>query len=185
MAKRIINPETGKAIIVGGPTYNDLVVRGIDLSNAMETTPVKRPIREKLGAADELINQMLEMGMYIPKDLEEEVRLVKAPWQQRQLKKILANKEKGQGSPTRGWSLRAPQKGKERHTLMEKCGEKCFLREGEAFPICPSCDSYEGECQCQIDCSGLQSAYNRAREWKYTDVADLADQLLREKCGKQ
>ena len=102
------------------------------------------------------------------------------------MKSCSAHEGEGRGSRTRGWSLREPVRGTDRHNLMAKCGQKCFLGENESFPICPSLSVYEpgAEDQCQIDCTGIESAYIRAQEWKYPEVAKLAKQLLNTRCKK-
>lgn len=90
----------------------------------------------------------------------------------------------GRGSPTRGWGGRggrAPQRGRERHELMDKCGKKCFLEpENEGYPVCAALRTGQG---CRYNCGGLQSAYNRARQYKNRTVATRAGNLLeRKKC---
>jgi hypothetical protein len=183
--QRVINPLTGKPIIVGGSTYNSLVAQGVNLSKAPKTTGVKRPIqRKKGGASNDIIDQVLAMGLYTPPPLEMQHHLAEAPWQEREYQKLMAHKGDSRGSPTRGWRLRAPQKGTERHNLLKKCGEKCFLGGDESFPICPGCDNYEGDCQCLIDCAGAEAAYIRARQWGHEDVAALSQRVLKEKCGR-
>jgi len=88
----------------------------------------------------------------------------------------------GSGSRTRGWN--APRRGKPRHAMMKKCGEKCFLDpEHEAFPICAKLTG--GKSDCQLDCRGVQAAFQRARQWGYEDVAKAAKELSREKCRRK
>jgi len=87
----------------------------------------------------------------------------------------------GRGSPTRGWSGRAPQRGRERHDLMDQCGKKYFLEpKSEGYPVCAALRTGQG---CNYDCGGIQSAYNRARQYKNRTVATRAQRLLnKEKC---
>ena len=76
-----------------------------------------------------------------------------------------------------GWHDRAPKRGTPRHTLMNKCGSKCFLMpDTEGFPICAS--SYT----CEFDCDGILAAYRRAKQYKYPQVAETA-RLLATKQG--
>jgi hypothetical protein len=64
---------------------------------------------------------------------------------------------------------------------MNRCGEACFLQpETEKFPICAALREGQG---CAIDCRGLQAAYNRARQYKYNKVAEMARELLDKKCS--
>lgn len=90
--------------------------------------------------------------------------------------------EEGRGSPTRGWSGRSPQRGRERHDLLKKCGKKCFLEpKNEGYPVCAALRTGQG---CDYDCGGIQSAYNRSRQYKNQTVATRAQRLLRkEKCS--
>ena len=85
----------------------------------------------------------------------------------------MANKTKRSlANPAYGWVLRAPQRGKARHELMEKCGTACFLMpKTEGFPVCSS------KSKCAVDCGGILSAYRRAKQYKYNQVADAAKSL--------
>ena len=78
----------------------------------------------------------------------------------------------GRGSRTRGWAAMAPQRGKERTKLSQKCGSKCFLMPKEKkFPICAS--------KCNVSCRGLLSAKIRASQYKYKGVAQKATKLMK------
>lgn len=77
---------------------------------------------------------------------------------------------KGRGSATRGWRKASPNR-KERITMLAKCGRKCFLGKGTSFPICT-------RNSCKINRKGVQSAYNRARQYKYYKVARTAKRML-------
>jgi len=73
-------------------------------------------------------------------------------------------------SATRGWHKQAP--GKHARTVMRKrCGTTCFLGPNKTFPICR-------KNTCKVDRRGVQSAYNRARQWNYTAIAKKAKKLL-------
>lgn len=104
------------------------------------------------------------------------------------LEMIQSGKEtdnRGNAHNMRGWSSRAPAKGSERHILKARCGESCFLRPNdEGFPICPSPRMTEGNPTCEIDCGGVQAAYNRARQYHYQDIADHAQEILNTRCNK-
>jgi len=52
------------------------------------------------------------------------------------------------------------------------------------FPICPSCDLYEGDCECRISCNGANAAFIRANQWNYPGVSAAAESILKEKCGR-
>jgi hypothetical protein len=76
-------------------------------------------------------------------------------------------------NPSYGWSLRSPQKGKERHLLMTKCGQKCFLVPNtEGFPVCAKYNSENPKCA--VDCGGVLSAYRRARQYRKSEVAEAS-----------
>lgn len=87
----------------------------------------------------------------------------------------------GRGSPTRGWVNRAPQKGRERHTLMNKCGKKCFLGPNESYPVCAALRTGQG---CKYDCGGVQAAYNRSRQYGKQPISRKAKNLLKKECGQ-
>jgi hypothetical protein len=68
-------------------------------------------------------------------------------------------------NPTKGWAKMSPKKGKERNTMMKKCGSKCFLEpKTKKYPIC-------SKNSCKINKKGLQSAYNRAMQYGRDDIA--------------
>ena len=72
---------------------------------------------------------------------------------------------------TRGWKKVSPSTH-ERTLMLTRCGKKCFLGPKKTFPIC-------ARRTCKVDPRGVQSAYNRARQFKYTRVAKKAKALLR------
>lgn len=80
---------------------------------------------------------------------------------------------KGRGSATRGWKHMSPDR-RERKTMLARCGKKCFLGKGTSFPICR-------QNTCNINRKGVQSAYNRARQYKHYSVAKKASRLLKNK----
>jgi hypothetical protein len=113
--------------------------------------------------------------------LEETLRTTKQPAKRAKLEAMIAGKKylEGRGMKTRGWAARAPTKGKERHQLHAECGDKCFLNpEQEKFPICASPRTTGGKSKCEIDLGGLQSAYNRAKQYGYVEEAAKAKAIL-------
>lgn len=84
-------------------------------------------------------------------------------------------KNRGRGSATRGWKNEKP--GYHQKTVMlKKCGQKCFLGPNKSFPICR-------KNTCRISKKGVQSAYNRARQFrsrgrKYSIIAKKANKIL-------
>jgi hypothetical protein len=60
---------------------------------------------------------------------------------------------------------------------MEKCGSACFLMpKTEGFPVCAKLGETKKP-KCNVDCGGILSAYRRAKQYKYTEVADAAKSL--------
>ena len=95
---------------------------------------------------------------------------------------------KRRSNPTKGWAKIAPQAGKARHSMMNRCGKRCFLlpnkrTPGESkFPVC-------AKNTCTTNCKGLLSAYIRARQWRnknsrYRKVASVANRRYKSKCCK-
>jgi hypothetical protein len=77
-------------------------------------------------------------------------------------------------SPSRGWRKSSPKKGSARHSLLKRCGKKCFLLPGkEKFPICNN--------SCRVSCKGLVAAKVRASQWKYAGVAKRASAMINKK----
>lgn len=102
----------------------------------------------------------------------------KQPYLKRKLKELKRTKKRNY---TRGWSLDAPHTKSERDTLLEECGERCFLLpEYKKFPICKKCR--EGKCKCLIDCRGVETAKRRARQFNYDTVAKMANEIEEDVC---
>ncbi len=79
------------------------------------------------------------------------------------------------GLKTRGWKKQAPKRGQQRHSLLQKCGSSAFLLpKEEKFPVMNR--------QCRYQCNALNSAYNRAQQYKYSSVASTAKKLLNQFC---
>ena len=78
------------------------------------------------------------------------------------------SKSRKRRSATRGWAKIAPKKGKERSSMLRRCGSKCFLLPSKKkFPIC-------NPRSCRINCKGLAAAKIRASQWGYTSVRSRA-----------
>lgn len=90
------------------------------------------------------------------------------------------------GASTPGWTDRFPRRGKERKELFKKCGSTAFLLPNKAnpgqskFPIFARVASQTETCA--TNCRGVQSAYSRARQYKYYDVAEMAQRILQLDC---
>lgn len=178
-ARRVVNPQTGRPILVGGPVHKRLMQSGVaQFSQApglvrathgvsMPLTPSRLGNIRKLPVASPMPMKSL-LGTKLPTHLQKRlVKLVEAQ-----------SRGEGRGSRTRGWSAMEPKKGRERHQMKAKCGNSCFLQpENEGFPICRKLSLTGG--QCKVDCKGLQSAYVRARQWKHTEVANQAKALAK------
>jgi len=116
--KRVINPQTGRSIKVGGSTWKKL--RSMTETKS-RNIPLHRPLTVK---------QLL------------------ATKQPDYIRSRLLNMKDISNSPTGGWVAMAPKHGAERHQLIKKCGSTCFLRpENEGFPICPKLTMSNGQCQ--------------------------------------
>ena len=174
------NPETGRDIKVGGPTYMKLKNK-----HHLETAPIitksapsrREPIRH---VSETTVKQMMEMNLYRP-DWEKTITTTKQPTLQKKLTEQMKKRNEGRGSRTRGWSADAPKRGYDRHLLKQRCGDKCFLQpETEGFPICPRC--VDNQCNCEIDCRGLTAARIRARQYKYDELESTINQLMDLKC---
>lgn len=145
------------------------------------------PTHEVYDLPEDQMEEILSMPFYDIPTLEETLKRTNRPSIRAKITKMIEEKKSmdGRGIKTRGWSGRAPTRGKERHQLKAECGDKCFLLpEEEKFPICPSPRVTGGKSKCEIDCSGVQSALIRAAQWKYLDVEAKADILL-EQCKQE
>jgi hypothetical protein len=80
-------------------------------------------------------------------------------------------RKNGRGSRTRGWKLQNP--GYHQRTIMfEKCGKTCFLGPNKSYPICT-------KNTCTINMKGVQSAFNRARQFHHKNISRKANKLLK------
>lgn len=88
------------------------------------------------------------------------------------------SKSRKRRSATRGWAKMAPKQGKERASMLKRCGSKCFLLPSKKkFPICtPS--------SCRVNCKGLAAAKIRASQWGYDNVRAKAQRKgVKAGCG--
>lgn len=164
----IISPKTGRKIQVGGDTYKNLMSdpvysKKLKTAKKVRKTPLPRAKQQPLS----------ETLKTIPKSQPKKIA---------KTVKLLGNTSKrSKASHTKGWAASAPQRGKERALLKEKCGNECFLIPSKnKFPVCASLRINQG---CSVDCRGVRSAKIRARQWGYYDVARKAEELQRKyKC---
>ncbi len=81
------------------------------------------------------------------------------------------------GNITKGWADLAPKPGKQRAELLNRCGSKAFLIPKEKkYPIIAKSGP------CKVDCRGVQSAYNRARQYHHQDIANKAQNIKNKYC---
>lgn len=155
MTSYIVNPKSGKLIMVNGPTYKQLLKTNYASSVKNATVVDKSP-------------KSTHQRQYGKTTSVEEIKLVKSPVKQKH----------GRGGKTKGWKEAAPKRGKERNELKQKCGNECFLKpESQGFPICAALKSGKG---CKVDCRGIIAAKVRAGMWDYKDVHDVAMKLSEE-----
>jgi hypothetical protein len=69
-----------------------------------------------------------------------------------------------------------------RRALLDRCGEKAFLKPDELkFPIVNPLSK-----DCKPDCKMIHAAYVRAKEWHYNDIASKAAALYKSNnCEKE
>ena len=161
----------------------------VPVSSEIKESRVEIPIHEVYPemTSDEHLSEILAMPFYDIPTLEETLKHTKQPARRAKIAEMIKTKkyEERRGIKTRGWSARAPTRGRERHQLKAECGDKCFLLpEKEKFPICASPRMTGGKSKCAIDCQGVQSALVRARQWGYSEVASKAEAIL-EKCNAE
>lgn len=103
-----------------------------------------------------------------------------SPSKKKKLSALKKNVGEGRGSRTRGWSVLAPQHGRQRHELKAECGNKCFLDPvNEKFPVCARHDINK---KCEISCRGITAAKVRARQYGYEDIYRKAEKLEKKYC---
>ena len=190
---QIISPKTGELISVHSQEFSELLAdpkyRRTILSSS--TQPIEPGTATPSSSLPPLSSPRSSLSprssskfATIP-SLDETLKRTTQPSKREKLQKMKMNVDEGRGIKTRGWSGRKPTRGKERHQLMQECGKECFLLpEQEKFPICQSPRMTGGVSNCTKDCGGIQSAYIRARQYKYDDVAEKAKELLKE-CNQE
>ena len=88
------------------------------------------------------------------------------PYIQRQVERLKQSRTR-RAPPSKGWSVVAPRRGKQRRELQNLCGSDCFLQPKELkYPICPQVGLLQkdaaGRRVCAVDCRGLHGAKSRA-----------------------
>ena len=182
MEEYIKNPVTKKWITVRGKVYADL----LKTEYAPNTKRAKRYMRPSPGVKTSLLTpkdkKIRTPNVHYPKakptSLKRELKSVSSS--KKALKEhgldMLSNK---QHSKTRGWSLVAPQRGKERQDLMNSCGAPCFLLpDKKGFPICQRITPKNKSCK--VDCRGIHAAGIRAKEWGYSGVYAQTEKLKKQ-----
>jgi len=165
----IESPRSGRWIAIGGPAYRDLLRLGYTDSELKRGGVQRRKRAQRRYSST--------AGRSRPSRAQRRSRISRASKS--------STRGRGRGSRSRGWGKAAPRRGRPRHSLMKKCGKKCFLLpEHEGFPVCASLESSRrsGSGSCDIDCRGVQAAYVRARQYGYKNVAKAARKLYDEKC---
>lgn len=178
------NPTTGRLIKVNGPTYRKLKLNLQAGEVIHKSQPKARQSAKPLSS--DVLKQMGEMPIHTF-DLKKVLAQTHQPHLIKLLEGQVAKQQKSEkrGQRTRGWSGTAPHRGHQRHQLKEKCGDKCFLIPAtEAFPICPKLGGLSSPHAppCQLSCQGLHAAKIRAHQYKYTDLYQSIDKLLKDKC---
>lgn len=154
----IKSPETGRQIVVNGPAYKSLIRQSKYSQASLQALPRFFKSPPSKAGSDET---------YTPDEIAEIAR---------KMEFIRAGSGQGSGSWTRGWDAVKPKTKAARRAVKEKCGDKCFLRPSDlGFPVCRKLDSSETDCK--ADCRGILSAKSRARQWKYHDIAEAAQEL--------
>lgn len=179
MSLSIVSPKTGKWVKVGSKVYNELLgdknyaskVKKQPTVERIAKSPKKSPRKE---AAPPPRAVKKQLARAIPQKLS--LTLESLPQsrvaRRQQLKELIKNQGDKRGSKTRGWGAAAPQRGRERDELKEKCGDDCFLLPNKnAFPVCAALRTKQG---CTVDCRGIIAAKVRAGQWKYEDVKKAA-----------
>ena len=70
------------------------------------------------------------------------------------------------------WGTKKPTSVGQRNTLLENCGDSCFLiPQQKKFPICNK------TLPCTYNCRGIKGASSRAGEWKYNAVLSKSKEL--------
>lgn len=68
-----------------------------------------------------------------------------------------------------------PKSVEKRRSMLKKCGKKCFLKPDMKHPGFPVCNN-----NCKVMRKGLLSAFIRARQWGYQDIAKMAERKLKQ-----
>ena len=189
----VVNPKTGRQIKVGGPTWKK--VFGSSSSHSSSNGKGRSSSPQRYTVAEKEAGKGLRVGKppSLEASLDQERKLAEGGRGRqrthliRRAHELIKKKGDPRGKLTRGWAIDKPLPGAERRQLYDSCGQACFLakpttstKKGAGaeilkigFPICPRC-SPSGKCSCEIDPRGVQSAYQRARQYGHTEVANKA-----------
>ena len=176
------SPRTMISPYLGSPMTSLPPLRSV-VSPPVVSSPVSPSL--SMNGLPAVPSSPMELPVYDIPSLEKILTRTHQPHLKRELERMIAEKRenKGRGIKTRGWKASAPKKGRDRNQLMDECGSACFLKpDTKGFPICPKCQLGDGKCICAIDCRGVMAVKIRASQWKYPDIAALADKLLQAKC---
>lgn len=127
----------------------------------------KKKYYHRSGGVDPQVLQSLEEEKQLSKGTRRHWRVQRG--------EAIVRRNSSRPSKTRGWVLDFPTRGRERQEVVQACGQGCFLGPNLSFPICKRC--VNGRCSCQIDPRGVQAAYQRARQYGHTRIAERADRL--------
>jgi hypothetical protein len=179
----LYNPLTHRPIKSGGATHKKLSKKSSTKSKKTTSTSSKSTTRvHRLSTHERIVGKKsiadtMKLPVGSKLSLEKQMKRYQPPHLQHRYEKLKAHEGEGRGSRTRGWALGAPKRGKERQEKYAQCGDACFLAPSTlSFPVCRYDEG------CKLSCEGLQSAKNRAGQWKYADIRAKADRLLRAKC---
>lgn len=188
------SPQSGAWILQGGPAYGKLTdAQKVEADKTLQmrarprrglaaTTPSRTALKAK-PITKAHVERILAKKTATIEDLEDTLARTTQPALRRQLQEQIKRRGDRRGASTRGWAARAPRQGRQRQHLHEQCGDSAFLLpEAQKFPLMAKCGHGLGECECKIDCGGVQAAYQRARQHKYEHVAQSARRILRERC---
>ena len=207
LAMYVKSPVSGAWILWDGPAFQKLTrAQQEEAKSTMKQRPRRSKSRsrsrsrletrealKKKPITRQQVEDILAQKTARIEDLEETLDRTTQPHLRRKLQAQIEAQRAGTAryAPTRGWAARAPKPGKARERLYSACGPDAFLlpnkeqRGKSKFPIAAKCGTgTEGMCDCKIDCGGVQAAYNRARQYKYDNVAAAAQEILQNVCRK-
>jgi len=196
----VINPVTGRAIRVGGPTFRRLEAQqheegasAVQRQRRRQRQPGSKAKHTGAPANRASSSAPLPLPTRFMSLREVYEHYAMQPAVHRAMKKHVesaAKRHHHQGSVTRGWIGAKPTTLAERREVYHRCGDACFLQPDTlGFPVCPKkatrnlASLPHAPDACFRSCQAIQSAYRRARQWKHEEVAREADALRRKHCG--